>query len=55
MLPPIREDLAHKVIVLEEHDHPAWNLHDLQRLSDSHKVDSWHSGGKTLENRIVRL
>src|ERR1700674_3789869 len=55
MLPPIREDLAHKVIVLEEHDHPARNLHNLQRLSDSHNVDSWHSRRKTLENRIVRL
>ena len=49
MLPSIHEDLAHKVIVLEEHEHAAGNLNDLERLSNSHKVDSRHSGRKTLE------
>src|SRR5450631_2915580 len=55
MLPSIREDLAHEVIVLEEHDHPARNLNNLHGLSDSHLINSWHAGGETLGNRIVCL
>src|SRR5258707_6700584 len=46
MLTPIGVNLAHKVIVLIQHDHPARGLHDLHRLT-SYQINSWHTGWKT--------
>src|ERR1700693_6650015 len=52
MLTPICVDLAHKVIVLKEHDHPARDLNNLDRLP-SLKIDTWDTGGGTVRNRGV--
>jgi hypothetical protein len=53
VLPAIREDLPHKVIVLKEHDHSTRDRHNLERLSNPHKIEAWHTGWKTLGNRII--
>src|SRR5882672_5993312 len=47
MLTPIGVNLAHKVIVLIEHDHLAGGLHDLHRLA-SYQINPWHTWGKQL-------
>src|SRR5579862_789142 len=54
MLTPIRKNLAHKMIVLEQHHDLAGVLHDLEGQS-SNKIDPRHTGRKTFEYRVVRL
>src|SRR5215469_12719557 len=51
MFPAIRIDLAHKVVVLEQHNYAARDLNNLHRKRL--EIDSRHTGGKT-SDRVAR-
>src|SRR3984885_4450662 len=44
VLSPVGENLADEVVELEQHDHPAWHLHDLHRKWL--QIQTGHSGRK---------
>src|SRR5437879_12854044 len=50
MSPPVGVDLAHDVVALEEHDHPARNLDDLLWVGNEH--DAGYAGRKTTNGRV---